>query len=134
MAHKKGGGATSQKKDSAGRRLGLKKSGSQQVVAGNIICRQRGTKWHPGENVGMGKDHTLFSLISGIVKFFKKGSKDKTYVSVISNEKSSEVKETKKVAAKKPAVKKEVKETVAKKEKAEKKPATKTTAKKTTKK
>ena len=83
MAHKKGGGATSQKKDSAGRRLGLKKNGEQAVKAGNIICRQRGTKWHPGDNVGIGKDHTIFALIDGIVKFMKKGTKDRTYISVI---------------------------------------------------
>ena len=83
MAHKKGGGATSQKKDSAGRRLGLKKNGEQLVKAGNIICRQRGTKWYPGENVGLGKDHTIFAKIAGIVKFIKKGRDEKVYISVI---------------------------------------------------
>lgn len=83
MAHKKGGGATSQKKDSAGRRLGLKKSGEQRVKAGNIICRQRGTKWHPGENVGMGKDHTIFAKVAGIVKFATKGRNERIYISVI---------------------------------------------------
>ena len=129
MAHKKGGGATSQKKDSAGRRLGIKKSGNQEVIAGNIICKQRGTKWHPGENVGMGRDHTIFALIDGIVKFFKKGHKEKTFISVI-NEKEEVKAEKKPVAkAKKPAVKKE--KTTATKEKATEK---KTTAKKTTKK
>ena len=128
MAHKKGGGATSQKKDSAGRRLGIKKSGNQEVIAGNIICKQRGTKWHPGENVGMGRDHTIFALIDGVVKFFKKGHKEKTFISVI-NEKEEVKAEKKPVAkAKKPAVKKE--KTTATKEKATEK---KTTAKKTTK-
>lgn len=83
MASKKGGGQTSQKKDSAGRRLGLKKSGEQAVCAGNIICRQRGTQWHPGENVGMGSDHTIFSKIAGVVKFVKKGRKDRIYVNVL---------------------------------------------------
>ncbi len=83
MAHKKGGGATSQKKDSAGRRLGLKKSGDQMVQPGNIICRQRGTKWHSGENTGIGKDHTIFAKIAGIVKFVKKGRKDNIYISVV---------------------------------------------------
>ena len=83
MAHKKGGGATSQKKDSAGRRLGLKKNGEQLVKAGNIICRQRGTRWHPGENVGLGKDHTIFAKIAGIVKFVKKGRNEKVYINVI---------------------------------------------------
>ena len=98
MAHKKGGGATSQKKDSAGRRLGLKKSGNQEVIAGNIICKQRGTKWHPGENVVMVRDYIIFSLIDVIVKFFKKGHKEKTFISVI-NEKE-EVKAEKKPVAK----------------------------------
>ena len=129
MAHKKGGGATSQKKDSAGRRLGLKKSGNQEVIAGNIICKQRGTKWHPGENVGMGRDHTIFALIDGVVKFFKKGHKERTFISVV-NQKEEVKAEKKPVAkAKKPAVKKE--KTTATKEKATEK---KTTAKKTTKK
>ncbi len=129
MAHKKGGGATSQKKDSAGRRLGIKKSGNQEVIAGNIICKQRGTKWHPGENVGMGRDHTIFALIDGVVKFFKKGHKEKTFVSVV-NEKEEAKAEKKPVAkAKKPAVKKE-KITATKEKSTEKK----TTAKKTTKK
>ena len=128
MAHKKGGGATSQKKDSAGRRLGIKKSGNQEVIAGNIICKQRGTKWHPGENVGMGRDHTIFALIDGVVKFFKKGHKEKTFISVV-NEKEEVKAEKKPVAkAKKPAVKKE--KTTATKEKATEK---KTTEKKTTK-
>ena len=69
MAHKKAGGSSRNGRDSAGRRLGVKKFGSEAVVAGNIIIRQRGTKYHPGLNVGMGKDHTIFSLIDGHVKF-----------------------------------------------------------------
>lgn len=135
MAHKKGGGAASQKIDSAGRRLGLKKSGNQGVVAGNIICRQRGTKWHPAENVGMGRDHTIYSLVDGIVHFFKKGSKDKTYVSVINFDDEAKSEKTKKVSVKKvkseektetkKKVAKPVAEKKAKKEVAEKKPAAK---------
>ena len=69
MAHKKAGGSSRNGRDSAGRRLGLKKSGGQHVLAGNIIVRQRGTKWHPGTNVGIGKDHTLFALTDGQVAF-----------------------------------------------------------------
>ena len=83
MAHKKGGGAISNSQDSAGRRLGLKKSGEQLVKAGNIICRQRGTQWHPGKNVGMGRDHTIFALVEGIVKFDKKGRKERIFISVL---------------------------------------------------
>jgi len=69
MAHKKGQGSTQNNRDSAGRRLGVKKYGSEAVIAGNIIIRQRGTKVHPGTGVGMGKDHTIFALIDGVVKF-----------------------------------------------------------------
>ncbi|MBA3677611.1 MAG: 50S ribosomal protein L27 [Sphingosinicella sp.] len=69
MAHKKAGGSTRNGRDSAGRRLGVKKFGGETVVAGNIIVRQRGTKWYPGTNVGMGKDHTLFALTDGRVAF-----------------------------------------------------------------
>ena len=69
MAHKKAGGSSRNGRDSAGRRLGVKKFGGEQVVAGNIIVRQRGTKFYPGENVGMGKDHTLFALTDGRVAF-----------------------------------------------------------------
>jgi len=69
MAHKKGQGSTQNNRDSAGRRLGVKKFGGEFVRAGNIIIRQRGTKIHPGNNVGMGKDHTIFALIDGYVKF-----------------------------------------------------------------
>ena len=72
MAHKKGQGSTQNNRDSAGRRLGVKKFGGQFVRAVNIIIRQRGTKVHPGNNVGMGKDHTIFALIDGIVSFERK--------------------------------------------------------------
>jgi large subunit ribosomal protein L27 len=85
MAHKKAGGSSRNGRDSAGRRLGVKKSGGQQVVAGNIIIRQRGTKWHNGENVGIGKDHTLFALTDGVVEFATK-QKGRVYVSVKRNE------------------------------------------------
>lgn len=82
MAHKKAGSATTNGRDSAGRRLGVKKSGGSRVISGNIIIRQRGTSVHPGENVGMGKDHTLFAKIAGIVKF-KKGNGNRKTVSVL---------------------------------------------------
>ena len=72
MAHKKAGGSSRNGRDSAGRRLGVKKYGGEQVVPGNIIVRQRGTKFHPGTNVGIGRDHTLFALIDGHVAFQKK--------------------------------------------------------------
>ena len=77
MSHKKGQGSTQNNRDSAGRRLGVKKIGGEAVVAGNIIYRQRGTKIHPGNNVGMGKDHTLFALIDGVVKYERKDKKRK---------------------------------------------------------
>ncbi|GAA6972264.1 50S ribosomal protein L27 [Helicobacter pylori] len=83
MAHKKGQGSTQNNRDSAGRRLGVKKFGSEFVRAGNIIVRQRGTKMHPGNNVGMGKDHTLYALIDGIVKFEYK-DRNRKKVSVVS--------------------------------------------------
>jgi len=82
MAHKKAGGSSRNGRDSAGRRLGIKLYGGQTVVAGNILARQRGTTWHPGRNVGIGKDHTLFALIDGKVKFDSK-AKGRTYVSVV---------------------------------------------------
>ena len=82
MAHKKAGSATSNGRDSAGRRLGVKKSGGSRVIPGNIIIRQRGTSVHPGLNVGMGKDHTLFAKIAGSVKY-KQGLGDRKTVSVI---------------------------------------------------
>jgi len=81
MAHKKAGGSSRNGRDSEGRRLGVKKYGGEAVSAGNIIIRQRGTKWHPGENVGIGKDHTLFALINGKVRFYN-GFKRRTFVSV----------------------------------------------------
>lgn len=81
MAHKKAGGSSRNGRDTAGRRLGVKKSGGQSVTAGNIIIRQRGTKWHPGSNVGLGKDHTIFALIDGRVAFQTK-AKGRSYVSV----------------------------------------------------
>ncbi|RKV06633.1 50S ribosomal protein L27 [Helicobacter pylori] len=83
MAHKKGQGSTQNNRDSAGRRLGVKKFGSEFVRAGNIIVRQRGTKIHPGNNVGMGKDHTLYALIDGVVKFEYK-DRNRKKVSVVS--------------------------------------------------
>ena len=79
MAHKKAGGSTRNGRDTAGRRLGVKKYGGEFVKPGNIIVRQRGTKFYPGENVGMGKDHTLFALAKGNVEFNKK-SQGKTFV------------------------------------------------------
>ena len=81
MAHKKAGGSSRNGRDSAGRRLGVKKFGGEAVLAGNIIVRQRGTKFHPGENVGMGKDHTLFALTTGSVNFRKKTG-GRTFVNV----------------------------------------------------
>lgn len=82
MAHKKAGGSSRNGRDSEGRRLGVKKFGGQQVIAGNIILRQRGTKVRAGENVGMGKDHTLFALTEGRVTFTRK-AQNRAYVSVI---------------------------------------------------
>ena len=82
MAHKKGQGSTQNNRDSAGRRLGVKKYGGEKVKAGNIIIRQRGTKIHPGNNIGMGKDHTLYALVDGIVQFERKDKKRKQ-VSII---------------------------------------------------
>lgn len=81
MAQKKAGGSTKNGRDSAGRRLGVKKFGGEIVIPGNIIVRQRGTKFHPGSNVGMGKDHTLFSLVEGVVAFSQK-SGGRNFVSV----------------------------------------------------
>ena len=75
MAHKKGQGTSKNRRDSAAQRLGVKKFGGQQVIAGNIIVRQRGTRFHPGSNVGMGRDHTLFALKDGVVKFDKERRK-----------------------------------------------------------
>ena len=81
MAHKKAGGSSNNGRDSAGRRLGVKKFGGEAVIPGNIIIRQRGTKYYPGANVGMGKDHTLFALTEGKVEFSKKRD-NRTYVTV----------------------------------------------------
>ncbi|MBR6838227.1 MAG: 50S ribosomal protein L27 [Alphaproteobacteria bacterium] len=85
MAHKKAGTSTSNGRDSAGRRLGVKKSGGARVIPGNIIIRQRGTAFHPGLNVGMGKDHTIFAKVTGTVKF-KRGLNDRKTVSVVPDE------------------------------------------------
>jgi large subunit ribosomal protein L27 len=85
MAHKKAGGSSRNGRDSAGRRLGVKKFGGEQVIPGNIIIRQRGTQWHPGEGVGMGTDHTLFAERVGVVEF-KAKARGRTYVSVVSGE------------------------------------------------
>lgn len=82
MAHKKAGSASSNGRDSAGRRLGIKKGGGQFVIPGNIIIRQRGTSVHPGRNVGMGKDHTIFAKTAGRVEF-KRGTGDRKTVSVL---------------------------------------------------
>jgi large subunit ribosomal protein L27 len=81
MAHKKGEGKVKNGRESESKRLGVKIYGGQKVIAGNIIVRQRGTKHHPGKNVGIGKDHTLFALTNGVV-VFKKGKADKSFVSV----------------------------------------------------
>lgn len=82
MAHKKSGGSSRNGRDSAGRRLGVKKFGGESVIGGNIIVRQRGTKFYPGANVGIGKDHTLFATAAGAVKFITKRN-DRTYVNVV---------------------------------------------------
>jgi large subunit ribosomal protein L27 len=82
MAHKKAGGSSRNGRDSIGRRLGIKCYGGESVVSGNIIVRQRGTTVHPGENVGIGKDHTIFATVNGVVLFTKKAN-DRTFVSVV---------------------------------------------------
>ncbi|CAM3732996.1 50S ribosomal protein L27 [Castellaniella denitrificans] len=82
MAHKKGGGSTRNGRDSESKRLGVKVYGGQQISAGGIIIRQRGTQFHPGVNVGIGKDHTLYSLVDGVVQFSIKGAQNKRTVSV----------------------------------------------------
>ncbi len=84
MAHKKGGGSTRNGRDSESKRLGVKRYGGEKVLPGNIIVRQRGTRFHPGKNVSMGKDHTIFSLIDGFVKFSKRGPLSKKMIDVIS--------------------------------------------------
>ena len=83
MAHKKAGGSTRNGRDSESKRLGVKIYGGQKVVAGNIIVRQRGTRFHAGVNVGIGKDHTLFATADGLVKFQKKGLKNRQYVNIV---------------------------------------------------
>ncbi|MGH1439135.1 MAG: 50S ribosomal protein L27 [Cellvibrionaceae bacterium] len=83
MAHKKAGGSTNNGRDSESKRLGVKCFGGQAVIPGNIIIRQRGTKVHPGENVGIGKDHTIFAKSDGVVKFEVKGPRNRQFVSVV---------------------------------------------------
>ncbi len=83
MAHKKAGGSTRNGRDSESKRLGVKRFGGQQVLAGNILVRQRGTRFHAGDNVGIGKDHTLYAKADGVVKFEVKGVKNRKYVSIV---------------------------------------------------
>ena len=83
MAHKKAGGSSRNGRDSESKRLGVKRYGGELVLAGNIIVRQRGTEFHPGENVGLGKDHTLFALVEGRVQFALKGEKRRRTVSIV---------------------------------------------------
>jgi large subunit ribosomal protein L27 len=89
MAHKKAGGSSRNGRDTAGKRLGVKKFGGEHVVPGNIIVRQRGTKWHPGRNVGMGRDHTLFALTEGKVTF-RSGPGGRAYITVMPPEVAAE--------------------------------------------
>ncbi len=90
MAHKKAGGSTRNGRDSQPKYLGLKKAGGEAVLAGNIIIRQRGTKYHAGWNVGVGKDYTLYALVEGNVKFEKRGKLQRQYVNIIPADKQSE--------------------------------------------
>ncbi len=83
MAHKKAGGSSRNGRDSESKRLGVKRFGGENVLAGNIIVRQRGTRFHPGANVGLGHDHTLFAKIDGVVRFDVKGPKQRRYVSIL---------------------------------------------------
>ncbi len=83
MAHKKAGGSTRNGRDSVSKRLGVKRYGGELARAGNIIVRQRGTKFHPGENVGCGRDHTLFAKVDGHVRFQVKGPKNRKFVSIV---------------------------------------------------
>ena len=85
MAHKKAGGSTKNGRDSESKRLGVKKYGGELVVPGNILVRQRGTRFHAGTNVGIGRDHTLFAKSDGHVKFERKGPKNRQFVSVVAN-------------------------------------------------
>ena len=89
MAHKKAGGSSRNGRDSAGRRLGVKKFGGEAVIPGNILVRQRGTKWWPGTGVGLGRDHTIFATEEGAV-LFRKGFKGRTFVSVVSTPEAAE--------------------------------------------
>jgi large subunit ribosomal protein L27 len=84
MAHKKAGGSTRNGRDSNPKYLGVKRYGGESVLAGNILVRQRGTRFHPGDNVGVGRDHTLFAVADGTVKFEQKGSLKRKYISVVS--------------------------------------------------
>jgi|TARA_B110000211_G_scaffold13600_1_gene14158 large subunit ribosomal protein L27 len=84
MAHKKAGGSTRNGRDSESKRLGVKVFGGQAINSGSIIVRQRGTKFHPGNNVGIGKDHTLFATSEGVVQFVQKGPKNRKYAEVVS--------------------------------------------------
>jgi len=86
MAHKKAGGSTRNGRDSESKRLGVKRYGGEEVLAGNILVRQRGTKFHPGNNVGCGKDHTLFAKTDGQVVFEVKGPKNRSFISVVTAE------------------------------------------------
>jgi len=83
MAHKKAGGSTNNGRDSESKRLGVKRFGGESVLAGNILVRQRGTKFHAGTNVGIGKDHTLFAKATGVVKFEKKGPNMRSFISIV---------------------------------------------------
>jgi large subunit ribosomal protein L27 len=85
MAHKKAGGSTRNGRDSESKRLGVKRFGGQQVLAGNIIIRQRGTRFHAGENVGCGRDHTLFAKADGVVRFVVRGPRNRKFVDVVSS-------------------------------------------------
>ncbi|MCM2502398.1 50S ribosomal protein L27 [Aureimonas altamirensis] len=89
MAHKKAGGSSRNGRDSESKRLGVKKFGGERVIAGNILVRQRGTRWHPGVNVGIGRDHTLFATTDGVVNFQTK-AQGRTYVSIMPNAEAAE--------------------------------------------
>jgi len=82
VAHKKAGGSTRNGRDSESKRLGVKRFGGQSVLAGNILVRQRGTRFHPGRNVGIGRDHTLFATSDGIVRFVKRGTRKRTFIEI----------------------------------------------------
>ncbi len=85
MAHKKAGGSTRNGRDSESKRLGVKRFGGEQVLAGNILVRQRGTRFHPGTNVGVGRDHTLFAKATGEVKFETRGPKNRKFISIVTD-------------------------------------------------